>query len=91
VDQNNIDHFFFLPNKEGVIYKELLPAANTANTEFCVLEKLLKWCWEWCCCFERKAVCSFCTLMPLVILPWWWSGSWWIVACWTASQLICLT
>jgi len=42
VDQNNIDHFFYLPSKQGVIQKEFVPAAKTVNTEFCVLERLLK-------------------------------------------------
>jgi hypothetical protein len=42
VDQNNIDHFFFLLSKQGVMHKEFVPAAKTVNTEFCALESLLK-------------------------------------------------
>jgi len=34
--------FFFPPSKQGVIHKKFVPAAKTANTEVCVLERLLK-------------------------------------------------
>lgn len=95
VNQNTIIgyFFFFSPENREKIYEEFVPEAKKINAKFCVrvMEILLTWCWEWCCSFEWKAVGSSCTRMLLVVLPWWWSGLWGILACWTARQLICLT